>query len=118
VDEAVKRFPRARVVRGEDRQGASPAKASGAASARGETLVFLDGHCKPEPGAIERLVSSVELLSGRAIITPRIAALCPRLRRSTSALTLPECCWSRIRGLRFAQTRAGGSTSVGAADIG
>lgn len=81
VEEALKRFPRARVVRTEERQGASPAKASGAAAARGDTLIFLDSHTKPETGAIERLVSSVELLSGRAIITPRIAALCPRTWR-------------------------------------
>jgi len=70
IDEALRRFPRTRSMRSGERQGASPAKASGAATARGETLVFLDGHCKPERGAIERLASSVELLSGRAIITP------------------------------------------------
>ena len=40
-------------------------------------LVFLDGHCKPEPEAIERLVEDVELSGGDAVITPRICALDP-----------------------------------------
>ncbi len=82
IDEALKCYPRLRVVRSDERRGASPAKAAGAATALGETLVFLDGHSKPEPGAIQRMVESVELLAGRAIVTPRVAALCTKTWRA------------------------------------
>jgi GT2 family glycosyltransferase len=38
-------------------------------------IVFLDGHCKPERGAIARLVKDVEERAGNAIFIPRIPAL-------------------------------------------
>ena len=76
VEETLKRFPQVRVVRHDERKGASPTKDLGARHARGETLVFLDGHTKPEPGAIERLVEDVERLKGDAIITPTVTGLC------------------------------------------
>ncbi|HQU44195.1 MAG TPA: glycosyltransferase [Pirellulales bacterium] len=75
VEEATRRFPQVRVFRHEERLGASPTKALGARHARGDTLVFLDGHCKPECGAIERLIDDVEQVKGRAIVTPAIPAL-------------------------------------------
>jgi glycosyltransferase involved in cell wall biosynthesis len=75
IAEALRRFPRLEVVRHEQRLGASPAKASGARRARGKVLVFLDGHTKPEPGAISGLVRDVEQVGGEAILTPTIAAL-------------------------------------------
>lgn len=75
VDETSRRFPQARVVRHEERQGASPTKALGAKHARGNVLVFLDGHCNPERGAVRRLVEDVEDLNGEAVMTPAVPAL-------------------------------------------
>jgi len=75
VDEVARRFPRVRIVRQDKREGASSTKALGAQHARGEVLVFLDGHTKPEYGAIARLVEDVESLSEPAIVTPQIASL-------------------------------------------
>lgn len=69
------RFPNVRILTLPERLGASPAKALGAQESRGEVLVFLDGHCKPEGNAIERLVEGVEQLQGQAILTPTVAAL-------------------------------------------
>ncbi len=60
-----------------ERAGVSRTKDRGARVATGDVLVFLDGHCKPEPEAIERLVEDVELSGGDAVITPRICALDP-----------------------------------------
>ncbi len=75
VDETLKRFPQLRVVRHDKRLGPSPTKDLGGRNARGDVLVFLDGHTKPEPGAIQRLIESVELHRGNAIITPAITGL-------------------------------------------
>ncbi len=75
VVEAQRRFPRVHLISHPTRRGASAAKDSGAHAARGDVLVFLDGHCKPEHGAIERLVCDVEELAGQAIVTPQVAAL-------------------------------------------
>jgi len=83
IEETQRRFPRVRVVRHDQRQGASPAKDLGARQAHGEVLVFLDGHANPEPGAIRRLVEDVEHLKGRAIVTPTVAALDTRRWRNT-----------------------------------
>src|ERR1700733_7469339 len=44
VDELVCEHPQIRVYRHASRQGASPTKALGGQQARGQTLVFLDGH--------------------------------------------------------------------------
>jgi GT2 family glycosyltransferase len=74
--EAVKRrFPQVRLARHAERRGVSQTKDLGARWARGEVLVFLDAHCKPEPGAVERLVAGVEELDGDAVLSPRIANL-------------------------------------------
>ncbi len=43
VAETLKRFPQIRVVRHDERRGASPTKNLGARQARGDVLVFLDG---------------------------------------------------------------------------
>ena len=75
VEETLRRFPQICVVRHDERKGASPTKDLGARHARGEVLVFLDGHTKPESGAVERLVDDVERLNGTAIITPAILKL-------------------------------------------
>ena len=75
IDRVAKHWPQVRVIRHETRQGASPAKASGASSARGDVLVFLDGHTKPEQDAIRRLIEGVEALEGQAILTPAVPSL-------------------------------------------
>ena len=76
VEETLRRFPQVRVVRHDERKGASPTKDLGARHARGEVLVFLDGHTKPEPGAIQRLIEDVERLNGDALVTPAVTGLC------------------------------------------
>ena len=75
VDAVAKRFLQVKIHRHDARQGTSPAKAAGARYARGDVLVFLDAHTKPEYGAIERLLADVRLLNGSAIVTPAIPSL-------------------------------------------
>ncbi len=75
LDELRQRFPQVPVFVQTERCGPSPAKDLGARHSRGDVLVFLDGHCKPESGAIPRLVADVEQLAGRAIVVPSIPAL-------------------------------------------
>jgi glycosyltransferase involved in cell wall biosynthesis len=70
-----RRFPFVRTVRHRRRRGCSATKDLGARKARGDVLVFLDGHCNPEPLAIERLINDVEDLSGRAVVTPAVPHL-------------------------------------------
>src|SRR4029453_11226001 len=75
LDELRDRYPHVRVVAHERRRGVASTKDLGARSASGGVLVFLDGHCKPEPGAIARLIADVEALDGRAVVTPAVPAL-------------------------------------------
>lgn len=75
VDAAFRQFPAIRTLRHEQPRGASPAKAAGADRAKGDVLVFLDGHTNPSHGAILRLVQGVERLEGQVIVTPAVAAL-------------------------------------------
>jgi glycosyltransferase involved in cell wall biosynthesis len=75
VDVVAQRFLQLKVHRHDVRRGASAAKAAGARHAQGDVLVFLDGHTKPDYGAIERLVDDCRLLKGSAIITPAVPAL-------------------------------------------
>jgi glycosyltransferase involved in cell wall biosynthesis len=72
---AERRFAPVRLYRQNPRQGAAPAKHLGARQARGEVLIFLDGHSKPEHGALQQLVRDIEQTEEQAIITPRIATL-------------------------------------------
>ncbi|HEX5110006.1 MAG TPA: glycosyltransferase [Vicinamibacterales bacterium] len=73
--EVRRRFPSVRIVAHDRRRGVAPTKDLGARHAAGDVLVFIDGHCKPEPAAIARLVADVEELNGRAIVTPAVPAL-------------------------------------------
>jgi glycosyltransferase involved in cell wall biosynthesis len=72
---AARRFPTIRLHRHSSRQGASPTKHHGAREARGDVLVFLDAHAKPEFGSLARLVRAVDETGGRTAVTPRIVAL-------------------------------------------
>lgn len=74
-EEVEKRFPHVRVVRHATREGVAPTKDHGARASSGDVIVFLDGHTKPEPGAIRRLVEDVEAFGGDALITPCVPAL-------------------------------------------
>lgn len=111
VAEVQRRFPRLRIVRHEERRGASPTKDRGAREARGDVLVFLDGHCNPEQGAITRLVQDVEEAKGTAILTPAIAGLDVQSWRNSSAqighgyfldLEKFDCGWLPLSELRAA----------------
>jgi len=75
VDEMRRACPEVAVVAHDRRRGVSPTKHLGGSRASGDVLVFLDGHCKPEPGAIDRLIDDVARLDGRAIVTPAGCAL-------------------------------------------
>src|SRR4029453_11856845 len=75
LNELRDRYPDVRVVAHETRRGVASTKDLGARHASGDVLVFLDGHCKPEPGAIARLIADVESLDGRAVVTPAVPVL-------------------------------------------
>jgi GT2 family glycosyltransferase len=75
VNEAQQRFPRIIVVSHRRREGVAATRVLAAGRARGEVLIFLDGHTRPEPGALERLVQDVESTRGNAVITPQIVGL-------------------------------------------
>jgi glycosyltransferase involved in cell wall biosynthesis len=72
---AADEFGPVRVVRQTPQQGPSPTKDLGARQSRGNIIIFLDGHSKPEPGALERLVRDISDTDGRAVITPAISML-------------------------------------------
>lgn len=75
LQEMQHRYPDVRVVSHDTRRGVASTKDLGARKASTDILVFLDAHCKPEPGAIARLVDDVVELDGRAIITPAVTGL-------------------------------------------
>jgi GT2 family glycosyltransferase len=113
VEEVQRRFPHLRVVRHDERRGAAPTKNLGAREARGDVLVFLDGHCKPEYGAITRLVQDVEETKGNAVITPAIAGLDVRRWRNSNSqvghgyfldLENFHCGWLPLSELRVVDT--------------
>jgi GT2 family glycosyltransferase len=74
-EEVKRRFPHVRLARHAARRGVSQTKDLGARWARGDVLVFLDAHCKPEAGAVGRLVADVEELDGEAVCSPAVANL-------------------------------------------
>ena len=112
AEEVSRRFSQVRLFRHERRQGASPTKALGARNARGNVLVFLDGHSKPEYGSLVRLVQDVEDLAGKAIVTPKIAALNIQRWQNeftqvghgyTLNLQTLECGWQGLDAMRLAR---------------
>ncbi|WP_437191561.1 glycosyltransferase [Planctomicrobium sp. SH527] len=72
---ATRKYPRLKTLSFPERRGPGPAKDYGARESRGDTLVFLDSHTKPERGAVRRLVERVEELDGQAVLVPRVPAL-------------------------------------------
>jgi glycosyltransferase involved in cell wall biosynthesis len=77
IEQLKQRFPEVTVCGCEQRLGPSPTKDRAAEHARGEVLVFLDAHCKPEARAILQLVNDVRETAGEAIVTPTIVCLQP-----------------------------------------
>ena len=75
VEELRRRYPDVRADVVPSRLGVSPTKDRAGRMSRGDVIIFLDAHCKPEPGSIERLIRDVEECQGQAIITPKVAAL-------------------------------------------
>ncbi len=75
IAELQRLFEEVRVVGNRERLGPSPTKDLGARSSQGEILIFLDGHTKPEDGALFRLVERVKEARGQAIFTPRVLQL-------------------------------------------
>lgn len=72
---AAERFACVRLFRHATRMGVAASKHEGAQRAAGDALIFLDGHCKPQVGALQKLVEGLEQTDGRAVITPSIAVL-------------------------------------------
>lgn len=75
IEQMISRFPDVRVVGFASRLGPSPTKDRAARESAGGVLIFLDAHCNPEPGSLERLIEDVERLKGQAIVTPAVAPL-------------------------------------------
>jgi glycosyltransferase involved in cell wall biosynthesis len=65
IKELKRHFPGIAVLEHSKRIGVGATCGLAASRARGDVLIFLDGHTKPEPGALERLVSSVEKTRGK-----------------------------------------------------
>jgi GT2 family glycosyltransferase len=91
VLEMRRRFPQVPVVANPLRLGVSPTKDLGARRSRGATIVFLDGHSKPEPGSLQRLVADVERFQGRVVMMPMVATLDPV--RWQNSRRLMGCCY-------------------------
>jgi len=114
VERAERRFSQVRVHRHPERQGVSPARVLGARHAKGEVLLFVDGHTNPTPGSLTRLVADVEETRGRAVLTPQITALDVQLWSNDAAqrghgygfdlLTL-ECRWLQLKEMRAVRER-------------
>jgi GT2 family glycosyltransferase len=77
VAELRKHFGDLHIVSNARRTGTARAKDLAARSSRGDVIVFLDVHCKPEPNAIELMIRDVEDWRGEAIVSPRIETLDP-----------------------------------------
>jgi len=69
------RYPDVPVHAHAERRGVGPTKDLGGRAARGETVLFLDAHCKPEPGSVGRLAEGVEATGGRAVLAPAVRPL-------------------------------------------
>lgn len=108
IETLQRRYRDVHVVAARERRGVSPTKDLGARSASGDVLIFLDGHCNPEPGAILRLIRDVEELAGNAVVFPRVPPLdTERWENSREMvgygfrmqLSRFECEWVRMKDL-------------------
>jgi glycosyltransferase involved in cell wall biosynthesis len=86
VAELRRRFPEVKVIRHATRQGVAIAKDAAARAGTGDVILFLDGHCKPEPGAIRRLVEDIDLVGGKAVVAPRVPVLLTEVWRCSRRL--------------------------------
>jgi len=75
VQQVRSRFPDVIIHEQTERRGVAATKDLAAKKSRGDVLLFLDGHCKPLPGAVRQLAEDVQHTDGQAIITPAIPAL-------------------------------------------
>ncbi|MHB0955393.1 MAG: glycosyltransferase [Pirellulaceae bacterium] len=112
VEEVQRKHPDINVESFPERVGVSRTKDRGARVAKGEVVVFLDGHCKPEPDAILRLVEDVEISGGDAVITPGICPLDPETWQNKTnqighgyqvRLDTLEANWQKLDELRSAR---------------
>jgi len=117
VAAARRQFSRIRLVTLPSRNGPAAAKDAGASEARGETLLFLDAHTKPERGAIRKLVERIEDIDGQGIVVPAIPALdaerWQNSRRQVGqgyAIDLQtfQCSWKSTQELRRSSLAPGG----------
>ena len=127
IERVKTKFQDVRVVSSPERRGVAATKDRGARSAAGDVLVFLDGHCKPEPGALDRLVTAVEEWNGEAVMTPSVAVLDPERWESrldvmghgySVNLGSFECKWLALDAMRTLRGPRGGlyykqPTSIG-----
>ena len=109
VEAVLRRHPDVRVVSHRTRRGTSATKDLGGRRSRGEVLLFIDAHCKPEPSAVEILINDVEESGGDAIFTPRVPALdCERWENSPTQighgysmrLDVFECSWIGLEAMQ------------------
>ena len=75
IDELKRRFADVQVFSFPERRGCPAAKHQSALLSKGDVLIFLDAHCKPEGRTLIRMVEDVERWDGQAIIAPRIVKL-------------------------------------------
>jgi GT2 family glycosyltransferase len=64
-----------KIVSVASRLGVAAAKDLAIRSSEGDVVVMIDAHCKPEPGALEKLVRGVLAWRGEAIVCPLMASL-------------------------------------------
>lgn len=105
----LRRHPHVRLVSHPQRRGTSPTKDLGARSSRGDVIIFIDAHCKPEPWSIEILVNDAEEWKEDAIFTPRVPSLdCERWENDrrqvgygyTMSLDKFECSWIGLDAMK------------------
>jgi glycosyltransferase involved in cell wall biosynthesis len=105
LDQLRQRYDDVRIVGHRKRKGCSPTKDLGARSSTGDVIVFLDGHCKPERGAIETLVEAVEPDGRHSDSSRRSTRRRGRTQRLVgqcySNLTTLDSEWIGLKGMRM-----------------
>jgi glycosyltransferase involved in cell wall biosynthesis len=88
-----------KIVSQKARQGVAFAKDLAIRSTRGDIVVMIDAHCKPEPGALETLVRDVKAWRGEAIVCPRLAFLKQKSWQNEH-VPLGYCFWLELEEFR------------------